>query len=82
MPDYTFTQEDTLPKTPTQQWNANIAAIGAWKKLEAEGDRAATDAEQAVLAQYSGFGNSAFEQAFKPADANSAWGRRGTELKD
>ena len=53
------------PQTPVQRWNANIEALRVLKQLGNEG-RSATPEEAAVLARYSGFGDSAFEQAFVP----------------
>ena len=52
-----------LPATPVARWNANIRAIRLLKDLEAQG-RQATPQEQRILAQYAGFGDSAFESAF------------------
>ena len=80
MPDYILTDQDNLPRSAVDQWNANIAAIKVVKDIEAEG-REATPEEQAVLARYSGFGNSAFSQAFSNRPTNKAWGERGRELK-
>jgi len=80
MADYILTDQDNLPRSAVDQWNANIAAIKVVKDIEAEG-RDATPEEQAVLARYSGFGNSAFSQAFSNRPTNKAWGERGRELK-
>ena len=80
MPDYVFTASDQLPKTATEQWEANMAAIRTVKDIEAEG-RTATPEEQAILAHYSGFGNSAFGQAFANRPTNQAWAKRGRELR-
>ena len=80
MPDYVFTVSDELPRTATEQWEANMAAIRTVKDIEAEG-RSATPEEQAILARYSGFGNSAFGQAFANRPTNQAWAKRGRELR-
>ena len=80
MPDYVFTVSDELPRTATEQWEANLAAIRTVKDIEAEG-RSATPEEQAILARYSGFGNSAFGQAFANRPTNQAWAKRGRELR-
>ena len=82
MPTPVFLNPDTLPKTPLERWNANVAAIGLVKELQAA-DRQATPEEQAVLARYSGFGDSAFNDAFDgryTADRN--WKARGEELRE
>ena len=75
----------TLPRTPTERWNANIAAIRLAQQLELE-DRKPTPEEQAVLAKYAGFGDSAFETAFRgyggDPDTRQAWRERGEELRE
>ena len=81
MPDYVISANDKLPTRALDQWNANIAAIRAQKDIEA-GGRTATPEEQAVLATYSGFGNSAFSQAFARRPTNQAWSQRGKELRE
>ncbi len=71
---------DTLPATPVARWNAKIEAIRLLKRLEAEG-RQATPAEQEMLAKYSGFGDSAFEQGFVPYRSREpAWQERKEDL--
>ena len=80
MPDYVLTANDQLPKTATEQWEANMDAIRTVKDIEADG-RSATPEEQAILARYSGFGNSAFGQAFANRPTNQAWAKRGRELR-
>ena len=57
------------PTTPVARWEANIEAIRLLKELQAQ-DRPATPAERAVLARYSGFGDSAFEQGFSPTQGS------------
>ena len=81
MPDYIASASDALPTTPIARWDANMAAIRTLKALEAE-DRAATPAEQSVLAQYSGFGDSAFEQGFSPYVRDQAWKGRAEALRE
>lgn len=79
--DHVIGQGDEFPQTPIQRWDANVRALRLLKDLERE-KRKATDAEQEVLGQYSGFGDSAFEQAFSyysPRD--SAWKSRREELE-
>ena len=79
--DYAASGGGQLPGTPVARWNANIAAIRTLKELEAEG-RPATPAEQAVLAKYSGFGDSAFEQGFGHYSKEPAWEERKATLKE
>ena len=81
MPDFTFTREDALPTTPVRRWDANVEALKTLKQIEAE-ERTAIPAEQAVLARYSGFGDSAFEQGFLPYTRDDAWKKRGEELRE
>ncbi len=62
---------------------ANVAAIGVLKMLEAE-ERAASPEERAVLARFSGFGDSAFEPAFRLSahrTEEQAWVERGQRLR-
>ena len=73
---------DNLPRTPIARWNANIEVIRLLKELEAQ-DRLATPAEHAVLEQYSGFGDSAFEQGFTPyTPREPAWRDRKEVLRE
>ena len=81
MPDYVYTAQDAIPTTPVRRWEANIEAIKTLKQLEAEA-RPATPAEQKILALYSGFGDSAFEQAFTRYPHDRSWKPRGEELRD
>ena len=81
MPDYIFSDSDRLPTRGIDQWDANIAAIRTLRAIEAEG-RAATPEDQAVLARYSGFGNSAFAQAFSSKPSSRAWAERRRELQE
>ena len=66
-----------LPNGEKSRYKANIEAIQLVKKLEAEG-RYATEAEQAILSKYVGWGGlaNAFDQ--KKAD----WAKEYTELKE
>ena len=71
-----------LPTTPIARWEANIAAIRLLKELQAQ-DRVATPAERAVLAKYSGFGDSAFEQGFSHYRPHEpAWRERKETLQE
>ena len=81
MPDYVYTAADAIPTTPVRRWEANIEAIKTLKQIEAEG-RPATPSEQAIFARYSGFGDSAFEQAFVRYSHDRTWKARGEELRD
>lgn len=66
------------------RFDTNIEAIRTLKKIEEEG-RNATPDEQKILAKYSGFGDSAFGEAFPAYEwsnfKNTPWGRRREELK-
>ncbi len=62
------------------RFDANLAAIRTVKQLDDEG-RQATPQEQALLAKYSGFGDSAFEQAFLLFSRDEPWKRRGDDLR-
>ena len=79
--DYVASDSDRLPGTPIARWDANIAAIKTLKGLEAQG-RPATPAEQAVLAKYSGFGDSAFEPGFSYYTREPAWLERKEALEE
>ena len=79
--DYVASDSDRLPETPIARWDANIAAIRTLKGLEAQG-RPATTAEQAVLAKYSGFGDSAFEPGFSYYTREPAWRERKEALEE
>ena len=81
MKDHVIAAQDAFPTTPVARWDANIRALRIVKDLEAA-NRMATPEEQKALAQYSGFGDSAFEQAFSPRGArDQAWVRRHEDLK-
>ena len=49
---------------PWLDCEANVAAIGVLKMLKVE-ERVASPEERAVLAYFNGFGDSAFEPAFR-----------------
>ena len=79
-----------IPTTPVERWNANIDAIRILRELEREG-RPATEAEQQTLALYAGFGDGAFNDAFKTYseadqrwmnDDRRRWMHRGNELRE
>jgi len=63
------------------RFDANLLAIRTLKELN-EQKRQATPAEQAILAKYSGFGDSAFNEAFRGYTRDAGWERRGKELKE
>ena len=69
-----------VPRSAVEQWQANIDAIATLKKLERE-EREPTPEEQETLARFSGFGNSAFEQAFQPESWDRNWRDRGDHLR-
>ena len=80
--DHVITADDKFPDTPIARWDANIRAIRIIKQLREE-KRPATPAEQQDLTLYSGFGDSAYEQAFRHYGASEpAWKRRRTEFEE
>ena len=92
MKDYQFKYGDDVPVTPANRFDMNLEAIKIVKRLESQG-REATPQEQAVLAKYAGFGDSAFNPAFRlgyrTAEGYSlsyaernAWEKRGDELRE
>lgn len=81
MPDYIANPADALPETSIARWDANIAALRVLKQMEAEG-RTATPSEQAILAHYSGFGDTSFEPGFVSYTREPAWQRRKDELRE
>ena len=79
--DHVISARHEFPSTPIARWDANVAAIRLVNELERE-KRRATPAEQRVLGQYSGFGDSAFESAFSGSrHIDPAWQRRKDELE-
>ena len=79
--DYAFLPDAGLPSSAMARWDANIEAIRTLQQLDAE-NRLATPGEQAILAQYSGFGDSAFKPAFDNAVRPKAWEARAKELRE
>jgi hypothetical protein len=66
-----------------ERFEANIAAIALLKNLEEEG-RSATSEDQTVLARFSGFGDAAFEPAFRLSAHRAEeriWVERGQRLR-
>src|SRR3972149_7725052 len=68
---------------PAARFDANVEAITVLKQIEAE-NRTATPDEQAIMAKYSGFGDSAFSAAFPRYDYfnDKSWERRHNALKE
>ena len=80
--DYAAGDGSELPSTPIARWDANIDAIRTLKELETSG-REATPAQQAIMAKYSGFGDSAFSQGLSSyAPREPAWQERRQGLRD
>jgi len=67
--------------TAPERFEANLKALRIVKMLEAE-DRIATPEEQQSLVRYSGFGDSAYNDAFSTWARDGAWKRRGDELRE
>ena len=80
MPDYVFTENDGVPESQGERWEADIAAIRITRDLE-DSVRNATPEEQRTLARYSCFGDSGFEQGFNPRAYDRAWKERGDVLR-
>ena len=78
--DHVIDKTDEFAKTPIARWDANIRAIRLIKELEAD-NRTATPEEQRQLAQYSGFGDSAFEKGFRWS-SDRPWVQRREELEE
>ncbi|KKL99035.1 hypothetical protein LCGC14_1818470, partial [marine sediment metagenome] len=66
---------------PAARFDANLEAIRLVKFLEVE-ERRATPVEQAIIAKFSGFGDSAFEDAFSRYASEGSWKRRGDDLRE
>lgn len=64
-----------------RRFDANLDAIRTLKILDTE-DRQATPEEQATLAKYSGFGDSAFNDAFSRYSRDDIWKQRGDRLRE
>ena len=80
--------DTTFLQSPAARFDANLEAIRTLKQIETQG-RSATPEEQRTLSRYSGFGDSAFSQAFPRSrsyggspEKESAWERRGATLKE
>ena len=69
-----------IPKTAGERWDANIRALRILRELEEDG-RQATDDERAALRRYSGWGDSAFNDAFPPEGEENRVSERGTMLQ-
>ena len=80
MPDYVFTENDGVPESEGERWEADIAAIRITKDLE-NSVRNATPEEQRTLARCSGFDDSGFEQSFNPRAYDRAWKERSDVLR-
>ena len=80
MPDCVFTENDGVPESEGERWEADIAAIRITKDLE-NSVRNATPEEQRTLARCSGFGDSGFEQGFNPRAYDRAWKERSDVLR-
>ena len=79
--DHVIKPRHEFPESPIGRWDANIRALKLVKELEAS-RRRATPEEQRVLGEYSGFGDSAYEQAFRRGRAHDrAWQARREELE-
>ena len=57
---------------PAARFDANLKALRTIKALEAEG-RQATPEEQSIIAKFSGFGDSAFNDAFDRYEREGIW---------
>ncbi len=80
--DHVCTPADFLAGAAAR-FDANLAAADLLKTIEGEG-RAATPEERAALARFSGFGDSAFEPAFRLSahrPEEQAWAERGQRLR-
>ena len=85
MPDYVLTENDGIPESEGERWEADIAAIRITRDLE-DSVRNATPEEQRTLARCSGFGDSGFgdsgfQQGFNPRAYDRAWKERGDVLR-
>ncbi|MDH5666535.1 MAG: helicase-related protein [Nitrospira sp.] len=74
--DFTIGADYTIPSGQKTKYKANVSAIKLLKQLETEG-RLASPAEQAVLAQYTGWGG--LPQAFQ---WSHEWQKEYRELED
>ena len=69
-----------IPKTAGERWEANIRALRILRELEEDG-RQPTDDERADLRRYSGWGDTAFNDAFPPEGKEYEISARGEQLK-
>jgi N12 class adenine-specific DNA methylase/2'-5' RNA ligase len=78
--DYVMSDRDLAEKSPARRFDHNLDALDLLAEL---GSHHATPEQQAVLARYSGFGDSEFNPAFpaygKPQDG--VWARRRERLE-
>ena len=71
---------NTLPRTAGERWDANIRALRILRELEEDG-REATDDERSALRRYSGWGDTAFNDAFPPEGEDHRISERGEQLQ-
>ena len=69
-----------IPKTAGERWDANIRAMRILRELNEDG-RQPTDEERAALRRYSGWGDSAFNDAFPPEGQEYQISARGEQLR-
>ena len=85
--DIILTSDEFAIKSPAARFDANLDALRTLRAVEAEG-RKATPEEQEVIARFSGWGDSAFNDAFPRSrrydseDRQGIWQRRGEALKE
>ena len=84
--DIILTSDDFAIRSPAARFDANLEALRILNKVEAE-SRLATPAEQEIIAKFSGWGDSAFNDAFPKtrgygSDKAGIWERRGDALKE
>jgi hypothetical protein len=80
--DHVCTPADFV-QGPVARFETNLAALALLKTLAAEG-RPATSEDRALLARFSGFGDSTFEPAFRLSAhrlEDNAWVERGQRLR-
>ena len=73
-------REIDIPRTAGERWDANVRALRILRELEEDG-RQATDDERVALRRYSGWGDSAFNDAFPPEGEDHRISERGEQLK-
>lgn len=69
-----------IPKTAGERWDANIRALRILRELNEDG-REPSEEERAALRRYSGWGDSAFNDAFPPAGEEYRISERGEQLQ-